>query len=155
LWLASRDDAAFYSPIIRQRALDLFDVAHIGPQWASFLGLPTFTATTNGVAVTASRQAVIDVATPPPDGTDAGLRIRHHVPHDHDRSVKRACIWCGRPTDVLAETPFRPDLGFLPLMVTCGAHMRIVYRMLQRGEQPDEWELSRVAALAQLEAITA
>lgn len=78
------------------------------------------------------------------------LTIRHHVPKDHYAARWYACVWCGGLTDILAETPFRPDIGALPLMLTCGAHMRQVYRRMQDGGLIDQWEMKAVLRLMQL-----
>lgn len=87
------------------------------------------------------------------DPTAAGLPIRHHIRRDWAKAAPvGVCVWCGRPTSTLAETPFRPDFGAVPLMVTCGAHMRIVYRMIQNGQPLDAWETKRVGALRGLVA---
>jgi hypothetical protein len=97
---------------------------------------------------------IVDGPTPF-DPTASGLPIRHHVSRDWAKAAPVGdCVWCGRPTSTLAETPFRADLGAVPLMLTCGAHMRIVYRMIQNGhpEQLDAWERARVGALAELVA---
>lgn len=79
--------------------------------------------------------------------TDDGLPIRQYV----RRETVGLCVWCGQPTPVLAETPFRPDLGVLPLGLLCGAKMRLAYRDMQEGK-PLDWArdgLRRIATLPQ------
>lgn len=100
-------------------------------------------------------RAVVSEPTPAPDpfNPEPGLRIRHHVPQNHETSIKRPCVWCGQPTDILAETPFAPELGALPLMLTCGAHMRIVYRAFQAGQPLDAWEQEAVRCIIALKAL--
>ena len=83
------------------------------------------------------------------------LTLHHHLPgHPQDwRSMPTApCVWCGLPTPLRADTPFRLDLGSLPLMLTCGAMMRDAYRrwnsglMLEADEQAGMMRLARLPA---------
>lgn len=37
------------------------------------------------------------------------------------------CAWCGGPTPMRALTPFRPDLGSVPMHLICGSDMREAY----------------------------
>ena len=81
------------------------------------------------------------------------LTLHHRVPWSPD-APKRACIWCGAPTAVMADTPFRPDLGALPLMLTCGPLMRDAYRMWKAGiPLPPDYQagMVRLAALPRRE----
>lgn len=43
------------------------------------------------------------------------------------------CVWCLEPTDVTARTPFRPDLGSVPLHLTCGADLMATARAFEHG----------------------
>ena len=97
-------------------------------------------------------KATISEATPGVTEREPGLRIRHHVPRDPNTPKTMECVWCGQPTNTLAETPFAPEIGTLPLMVTCGAHLRIVYRLIEAGRynELDAWELSRLAKMGRL-----
>ncbi|MCA1570836.1 MAG: hypothetical protein LC798_11065 [Chloroflexi bacterium] len=54
------------------------------------------------------------------------------------------CVWCGDPTDVKAETPFRPDLGSVPLHVLCGTQVLLAY---------EQWRAGRVLTQAQQQGI--
>lgn len=38
------------------------------------------------------------------------------------------CSWCGEPTDSLADTPGRPDLGRIPMHIICAAAVIVAYR---------------------------
>lgn len=44
------------------------------------------------------------------------------------RLPDNACAWCGEPTPMRAVTPFRPDLGSVPMHLLCGSDMREAYR---------------------------
>ena len=78
------------------------------------------------------------------------LTLHHTVALNWRAATMYPCIWCGKPTSVWADTPFRPDLGALPLMLTCGALMRDAYRMWEAGlPLPPDYRagLKRLAAL--------
>lgn len=84
-------------------------------------------------------------------------KITSHIPaayvdgYNPDEDVvipTGACVWCGQPTPVMAETPFRPDLGAVPLMLTCGAQVIRAYRALQEGRQLTAEEQAGLARLA-------
>ena len=59
-----------------------------------------------------------------------------------------ACVWCGEQTPIMAETPFRPDLGAVPLMLTCGAQLIRAYRALQDGQELTPEQRAGIARLA-------
>lgn len=61
------------------------------------------------------------------------LTLHHRMPVEPSQRVERPCIWCGEPTALMALTPFRPDLGAVPLMLTCGVLMREAYRDFLAG----------------------
>jgi hypothetical protein len=65
-------------------------------------------------------------------------------------------VWCGTPTDIRAETPFRPDIGELPLHLFCGVFMRDAWRKWSSGGVLDDFEQAGLktfgAALLQLGA---
>lgn len=63
------------------------------------------------------------------------------------------CAWCGEPTDIRAETPFRPDLGALPLMLTCSAELLATWRRFQAGLALTEQEQAGIARLANRPAL--
>jgi hypothetical protein len=153
LWLRDKDEARAVGDQQRRMAIELFGIDTIAAQWQEFLGEPVESA-----MVSAPAGITIQSEPTPYDPTAPGLPIRHHVPRDWKtaESVGK-CVWCGRPTSTLAETPFRPDLGAVPLMVTCGAHLRIVYRMIEQGREAelDAWERKRLGALKELVAVSA
>jgi hypothetical protein len=78
------------------------------------------------------------------------LTIHHRLPVDPRDRVERPCVWCGQPTPITALTPFRPDLGRVPLMLVCGVLMRDAYRAWSRGEGIDPLDLPGVQRLLQL-----
>lgn len=78
------------------------------------------------------------------------LTLHSRVPRDHRNAPTRLCVWCGKPTPVMALTPFRPDLGALPLHLFCGAFMQIAYRTWQEGGELDADDLASMARLAAL-----
>ena len=78
------------------------------------------------------------------------LTLHHRVPFARRDAPMRPCIWCGQPTPVMAETPFRPDLGALPLMLTCGSLMRDAYRIWEAGAVLPPDYLAGIARLATL-----
>lgn len=43
------------------------------------------------------------------------------------------CIWCGTVCWTLAATPFRPDLGEVPLHLFCSAALREAYAAWRQG----------------------
>lgn len=54
------------------------------------------------------------------------LNIRHRVlPTPADAAP---CVWCTKLTDIWADTPFRPDIGAVPLHLLCGVWMRDAYK---------------------------
>lgn len=77
--------------------------------------------------------------------------ITSWVPKEGDGLVPEwPCVWCGDLTNIKAETPFRRDLGFLPLHLTCGADLIYV---LGHPEAPlDSWMLAGMERLRQLPA---
>lgn len=84
--------------------------------------------------------------------------IRHHIPAGvlngtDDASPEYACVWCGQPTKIMAETPFRPDLGFIPLMLTCGAELRAAWRQHQAGLPLDPEAFEGMLRLASLRRV--
>lgn len=70
------------------------------------------------------------------------LRVRWRVPVEPGRRVREAiaampdaaCAWCGGPTPMRADTPFRPDLGSVPMHLMCGQEMREAYRRWKAAE---------------------
>lgn len=53
--------------------------------------------------------------------------IRMTVPRDEGVFIERPCVWCLDATDILADTPFRPDLGAVPLHMLCAAEITNLY----------------------------
>jgi hypothetical protein len=76
--------------------------------------------------------------------------IRHHVPYE--QGPEAACAWCGDPTDVSAETPFRPDIGRLPMHLFCSPEVLAAWRRFQAGLVLTEREQAGMARLAGLPA---
>ena len=82
------------------------------------------------------------------------LTISHRVQVDRS-GPKGPCVWCGQTTDVWAITPFRPDLGRLPLHLFCGVWMRDAFKAWQDGTALDAEQMAgikRLASLPQIEA---
>jgi hypothetical protein len=52
----------------------------------------------------------------------------------------RPCLWCTEPTDTMAETPGRPDLGEVPLHVWCAGEVIVAYRRLTAPAGPSPAE---------------
>lgn len=63
--------------------------------------------------------------------------LHHRIAIDPRYRRERPCVWCGKPTQIMALTPFRPDLGAVPLMLSCGVFMRDYFNAMQAGEIPD------------------
>ena len=63
-----------------------------------------------------------------------GLVIRHHGDFRAGFPLVGDCVWCGAECRTKAETPFRPDLGRVPLHLFCGVDMRDAYRAWQSGD---------------------
>jgi hypothetical protein len=81
----------------------------------------------------------------------ADLTLHHVIPRDMANAPRRRCVWCGGVTIVMTETPFRPDLGALPLMITCGVDMRDAYKRVLAGRTLTAEQQEGVARLAALE----
>jgi hypothetical protein len=78
------------------------------------------------------------------------LRLIHRgLRHDGGETYGE-CVWCGQPTRLRADTPFRPDLGSLPLHLTCGVWMRDAYRHWRDGQVLDSAEVEGIERLAWL-----
>lgn len=58
-----------------------------------------------------------------------------------------ACVWCGGATPMRALTPFRPDLGSVPLHIICGSDMREAFEAWRDGVPLDPKQLAGVARL--------
>jgi hypothetical protein len=62
------------------------------------------------------------------------LTLHHRTVLDpSQRRVVGKCVWCGQDSQIVALTPFRPDLGALPLHLTCGVMLRDAYKDLKAG----------------------
>lgn len=61
------------------------------------------------------------------------LTIRHHGDIRNGFPPVGECVWCGSTCWTTAETPFRPDLGQVPLHLFCGANMREAYKAWRDG----------------------
>jgi hypothetical protein len=48
------------------------------------------------------------------------------------------CAWCGGPTPMRALTPFRSDLGSVPMHLICGHDMRAAYLSWRAGHTLSE-----------------
>jgi len=55
------------------------------------------------------------------------------------------CAWCKAPTDVLADTPGRPDIGRLPLHIGCGVAILRAFERLRAGMVLDASTQQRIA----------
>lgn len=54
------------------------------------------------------------------------------VPFDEGTMPEVPCVWCQSPTDIRAKTPFRPDLGAVPLHLFCAAEIIDLYNNRHR-----------------------
>jgi hypothetical protein len=70
--------------------------------------------------------------------------IRSHVPYPDVVAPVAACVLCGEPTDIRAETPFRPDLGRVPLHLFCSAELIELYNNRHRLLPEQMRRVSRV-----------
>ncbi len=68
------------------------------------------------------------------------LAIRHRITRETGETFLSAsqrvvgrCVWCGEECWTMALTPFRPDLGQVPLHLFCGSDMRSAYRAWRDG----------------------
>lgn len=59
-----------------------------------------------------------------------------------------ACVWCGGATPMRALTPFRPDLGSVPLHIICGSDMREAFEAWRDGVPLDPQQLAGLERLA-------
>lgn len=76
--------------------------------------------------------------------------IRSHIrTWQPDAKAMRPCVWCGQGTDVMAETPGRPDLGHAPLHITCGVAVIRAYERLRAGRVLDATTMARFAQYSQ------
>ena len=82
------------------------------------------------------------------------LDIRYRGRRNEDGSYARDpignCVWCGKPTPIVADTPFRPDLGALPLHLLCGVWMRDAYKKWQSGQVLDADDIDGMKRLTAL-----
>lgn len=62
-----------------------------------------------------------------------GHTIRTRVPIVEGSRAEVPCCWCGGLTDVRAETPFRPDLGTIPMHIFCAADVIRTFEAMQAG----------------------
>lgn len=77
--------------------------------------------------------------------------IRSHVPFVVDPAAEAPCVWCLGPTDIRAETPFRPDLGRVPLHLFCGADVIDAFNRFKASRTlstEDQQRMMRLAAPA-------
>lgn len=77
-------------------------------------------------------------------------RVRLNPDGSVDHSPRGICVWCGKPTEVMTETPFRPDLGAVPFHLFCGVFMQDAYRAWKAGRTLDADDVAGMARLANL-----
>jgi hypothetical protein len=65
------------------------------------------------------------------------LRIRLHGDITNGFPAVGQCVWCGTVCWTMAITPFRPDLGAVPLHLFCTAELRDAYKAWQAGQIQD------------------
>lgn len=68
----------------------------------------------------------------------------------YDRTPIGECVWCGKLTNLMADTPFRPDLGALPLHLFCGVWMRDAYHKWKSGQVLDADDMDGMKRLSML-----
>ena len=61
------------------------------------------------------------------------LTIRHRGDIHNGFPAVGRCVWCGETCWTKADTPFRPDIGQVPLHLFCGADMREAYKAWRDG----------------------
>lgn len=83
--------------------------------------------------------------------------IRHRIQRSPGQTYLEAsqrlvgqCVWCGGDAWTMADTPFRPDLGAVPLHLFCGVALRNAYRAWQAGEELTPQMVAGVSRLAAL-----
>lgn len=87
------------------------------------------------------------------------LNIRHRIQRNPGQTYQEAsqrvvgqCVWCGGDAWTAADTPFRPDLGAVPLHLFCGVDLRNAYRAWKAGEPLSEQMTAGMRRLSQLPA---
>lgn len=75
------------------------------------------------------------------------LNIRHHGDIRRGFPPVGACVWCGSTCWTMAETPFRPDLGQVPLHLFCGVDLREAYRVYRDGGELEPYLAGRMIAM--------
>ncbi len=85
------------------------------------------------------------------------LNIRHRIQRNPGQTFLEAsqravgpCVWCGGVAWTAADTPFRPDLGQVPLHLFCGVDLRNAYRAWKAGEELTPQMVAGVSRLAAL-----
>lgn len=85
------------------------------------------------------------------------LNIRHRVADrggqgylGASQRVVGQCVWCGGDAWTAADTPFRPDLGAVPLHLFCGVDLRNAYRAWKNGEDLTPQMVAGVSRLASM-----
>lgn len=74
--------------------------------------------------------------------------VRTHIPTNFEEATKRPCAACRVPTVSVAEVPFRPDVGVVPLHLTCAGSLHLSDQKRVEGLPLDQEE---VVALIRLE----
>ncbi len=74
--------------------------------------------------------------------------VRTHIPADFANATERPCAACRVPTVSVAEVPFRPDIGAVPLHLTCAGALHLSDQKRVSGAPLDQEE---VVALIRLE----
>ncbi len=75
------------------------------------------------------------------------LRIRYQLPVGQPLPDAQPCAWCGKPAQTRADTPFRPDLGAIPLHLICSAWVRDAYRAWKAGKTLDGEQMAGMKRL--------
>ncbi len=75
------------------------------------------------------------------------LRIRYQMPLDRPLPAPLPCTWCNKPTQTRADTPFRPDVGSVPLHLICSQWVRDAYRAWKAGRLLDEDQMQGMKRL--------
>lgn len=85
------------------------------------------------------------------------LNIRHRVQKGPGETFLQAsqrvvgqCVWCGGDAWTMADTPFRPDLGAVPLHLFCGVDLRNAYRAWKAGEELSPMMVAGMQRLSRL-----
>jgi hypothetical protein len=75
------------------------------------------------------------------------LRIRYQLPVGKPLPDPAPCSWCGKPCQTRADTPFRPDLGAVPLHLICSQWVRDAYRAWKDGRALDSEQMAGMKRL--------